>query len=203
MAASPLPWGEGRSGPGRDGTPQPDDAKPDDAKEETFTVICVKCGQQNPSGANYCQSCNTVLPKVPQAADPFTHQPVNERYLQLKEAGDRVLASEWTIEQYAAFLDNISRVLARKEQEIRDIEIPAEALEDFRTELELGYQGIDLYTAGIATMRLYLADRNPAHIHEGLEQILEGNEAINEAMRINRENRRKMEEAYVDSSTMI
>jgi len=94
-------------------------------------------------------------------------------------------------------------VLARKEQEIRDIEIPSEAYEDFRAELELGFQGIEMYNRGIATMRLYLADKNPAHVHEGLELILDGNEAINEAMRLNRENRRKMEDAFIDSSTMI
>lgn len=163
----------------------------------------MKCGEQNLGGANYCQRCNSVLPKVPEAADPFTHQPVNERYLQLKDAGDRVLTGEWSIDQYASFLESISQVLARKEQEIRDIEIPGEAYEDFRAELEMGFQGIDLYNAGIVTMRMYLADRNPDHIHEGLEQIREGNEAINEAMRINRDNRRKMEDAYVDTSTMM
>lgn len=163
----------------------------------------MKCGQQNLAGANYCQSCNSVLPKVSPATDAFSHRPVNERYLQLKEAGEKVLRSEWSIDQYAAFLDSISRVLARKEQEIRDIEIPAEAYDDFQAELDLGFQGIELYNRGVTTMRLFLADRNPAHIHEGLEQIHEGNEAINEAMRINRDNRRKMEDAFIDTSTMI
>lgn len=166
-------------------------------------MICMKCGQQNPNGLNYCQNCNTMLPKVPQAADIGQHQKVNERYLQLKEAGDRVLAGEWTVEEYATFLDHISRVLAQKEQEIRDIEIPPEALEDFRQELEIGFSGIEMYNNGISTMRLFLADRNSAHIHEGLELIREGNEMINEAMRVNRENRRKLEEVYIDSSTMM
>lgn len=163
----------------------------------------MKCGHLNAGGANYCQRCNTVLPKVAQTAEAFAHQTVNERYLQLKDAGDKVLGGEWTKEQYASFLDHIGRVLARKEQEIRDIEIPSEAYEDFRAELELGFQGIEMYNRGIATMRLYLADKNPAHVHEGLELILDGNEAINEAMRLNRENRRKMEDAFIDSSTMI
>lgn len=163
----------------------------------------MKCGEQSSGGANYCQRCNSVLPKLPEAADSFTHQPVNERYLQLRDAGDKVLAGEWSIDQYGSFLENIGQVLARKEQEIRDIEIPSEAYEDFRAELEMGFQGIDLYNAGIATMRLYVADHNAAHIHDGLEQIRAGNEAINDAMRINRENRRKMEDVYIDSSTMM
>lgn len=131
------------------------------------------------------------------------HQKVNERYLQLKEAGEKVTSGAWTVEEYAAFLDHIARVLAQKEQEIRDIEIPPEAFEDFRQELEIGFSGIELYNNGINTMRGYLNDDDTTHIEEGLELIREGNEMINEAMRINRENRKKLEEVYLDSSTMM
>ncbi|MBM3461350.1 MAG: zinc ribbon domain-containing protein [Armatimonadetes bacterium] len=169
-------------------------------------MICVKCGQQNPGGYNYCQRCNAMLPKVAHAAEPSevaAQQKVNERYMQLKEAGDKVVSGEWTVEAYSSFLDGIARILAQKEQDIRDIEIPEEALEDFREELEVGFQGIEMYNQGIANMRLFLDDREPSHIQEGLELVREGNEMINEAMRINRDNRRKLEEMYIDTSTMI
>jgi hypothetical protein len=48
-----------------------------------------------------------------------------------------------------------------------------------------------------------LNDSDPAHIEEGLELIREGNELINDAMKINRDNRKKLEEVYIDSSTMM
>jgi len=52
-------------------------------------------------------------------------------------------------------------------------------------------------------MMHYLDDQNPEHIEYGLELVHQGNESINKAMRINRENRRKLEEMYVDTSTMM
>jgi hypothetical protein len=146
-----------------------------------------------------------MLPKMgnTNTSDIAPHQKVNERYMQFKDAGDKVIQGTWSVDQYNAFLDNISNVLSQKEQEIRNIEIPPEAIEDFRQELEIGFSGIDLYNQGIATMKLYVEDRDGTHIEEGLELIREGNELINEAMRINRENRRKLEEVYIDTSTMI
>jgi hypothetical protein len=172
---------------------------------EAGSLICVKCGHQNAGGQNYCQHCNAILPKISQAVPEATAAPqkVNERYLQLKDAGDKVVSGAWTVEEYGVFLENISKILTQKEQEIREIEIPPEAVEDFREELEVGFAGIDLYNQGVSIMKLFLEDGEPSHIEEGLELIREGNEMINEAMRINRENRRKLEEMYIDTSTMI
>lgn len=166
-------------------------------------MICTKCGQLNPAGANYCHGCSSVLPKVVLDAEAVTHEKVTERYQQLKEAGEKVLGGTWSVEEYATFLDDISNLLAQKEQEIRDIEIPADALEDFRQEIEIGFSGLELYTNGISTMRQFLTDGDEAHIQQGLELIRDGNEMINEAMRINRENRRKLEEVSTGCSTTL
>lgn len=169
-------------------------------------MICMTCGEQNPAGNINCQKCNANLQQSPDAPQQKTspqHQKVNERYMQLKEAGDNVLSGAWTVDEYSNFLDHISRVLAQKEQEIRDIEIPPEAFEDFRQELEIGFSGIELYTNGINMMREFLQDNDASHIEAGLDLIQNGNEMINEAMRINRENRRKLEEVYIDSSTTM
>ena len=166
-------------------------------------MICMKCGQQNPSGWNFCQRCNTTLPRVPQAVDDAPHLQVNERYLQLVEAGESVLHGTWSLPEYARFIERMSQSLAVKEQEIREIEIPPEALDEFREELETGFSGIELYAQGVTEMRLFLADRNPVHVERGLELAREGNDLINEAMRINRDNRRVLEEVYFDSSTTI
>lgn len=128
---------------------------------------------------------------------------VNERYMQLKEAGEKVKSGEWSIEEYGSFLSEIHQILSQKEQEIREIEIPEEAVEEFSEELNVGFNGIELYNQGISNMMLYLEDENPDHIDYGLELVHEGNEKINEAMRINRENRRKLEEMYIDTSTLM
>lgn len=167
-------------------------------------MICMKCGHKNPSGAHSCEQCGALLPKMTQAAIETAPPPkVNERYLLLKDAGDKAKSGEWSIEEYGKFLNEIRAVLSQKEQEIREIEIPEEAIDEFADELEVGFSGIELYNQGIANMILYLDDQNPDHIDYGLELVHEGNEKINEAMRINRENRRKLEEMYIDTSTLM
>jgi len=166
--------------------------------------VCTRCGAQNSDDKKYCVNCQAVLPNIPAASrSPKPPEIVMERYNQLKEAGDMVLNGEWTVEEYGEFLEGISQVLAQKEQEIREIEIPEEAYDDFAEELEVGFNGIALYNEGIAHMMLYLEDENPEHIEYGLQLVYEGNESINEAMKVNRENRRKLEEMYIDTSTMM
>lgn len=166
--------------------------------------ICTRCGTQNPDNKNYCVNCNSALPAIPASAQvPKSPSFVMERYNQLKEAADLVMNGEWTIEEYGEFLENLAQVLAQKEQEIRDIEIPEEAYEDFEEELSVGFEGITLYNEGIAHMMLYLDDQDPTHIEDGLELVYQGNNNINDAMKINRQNRRKLEEMYVDTSTMM
>ena len=41
----------------------------------------------------------------------------------------------------------------------------------------------------------FVENEDPALLEEGLELVRQGNERINEAMRINRENRSKLEES--------
>lgn len=128
---------------------------------------------------------------------------VNERLLELENAAKKVLSGEWTAEQFGSFLGDIQQKLAEREQAIREIEIPPEAVEDFREELEVGFTGIQLYNEGVKRMILFVEDSDVAHIEEGMDLVRQGNDHINEAMRINRENRKRLEEAYLDSSTMM
>ncbi|MFP4498380.1 MAG: hypothetical protein ACLFQV_09240 [Vulcanimicrobiota bacterium] len=125
------------------------------------------------------------------------------RYNQLREAVEKIKSGEWSIDEYADFIENIAEALAQKETEIRDIEIPEEAYDDFAEELEVGFNGIALYNEGVSHMMLYLEDENVEHLDYGLELAYQGNEQINEAMCINRRNRRKLEEMYIDTSTVI
>ncbi|MCE1246618.1 MAG: hypothetical protein LWY06_08240 [Firmicutes bacterium] len=166
--------------------------------------VCTRCGAQNSDMQKYCSNCQAVLPNIPSGTQmSIESETVMERYNQLKEAAEMVLCGEWTIEEYGDFLESVSRVLAQKEQEIRDIDIPEEAYDDFTDELQTGFEGIALYNEGIAHMLLYLEDQDPENIDHGLELVYQGNEKVNEAMKINRDNRKKLEEMYIDTSTMM
>lgn len=153
--------------------------------------------QQDPS----MSKLKAQLPQeTAQAPEP---ERVNERLMQLEDAARKAAEGEWSQEELGEFLDGIIRILNEREQQIREIEIPPEAVEDFREELEVGFSGIQLYTEGVQRMLLFVEDPNPTHLEEGLDLARQGNDHINEAMRINRDNRRKLEEMYIDASTMM
>lgn len=169
-------------------------------------MLCVKCGFQNADGSNYCTSCLAQLPRLVQAAIPRSEDEaprINERLQQFEDAVAKVQSGDWETEQFAAFLDEMAEILAEKERDIRSIPIPEEAEDDFREELEIGFSGIEMYGLGVNRMFSFLQDLDGGHLEEGLELVRQGNERINEAMRVNRENRRKLEETFMDSSTML
>ena len=167
-------------------------------------MLCIRCGHTNGYGGNYCARCNAVLPKMTHVPQVETEAPVvNDRYLRIKEACDQVLYGERSPEEFATYIDEIIIALETKDQEMREIEIPDESYDDFREELEVGFSGVELFLEGLRTLRLYTEQPEESHLQAGLELILEGNTLINDAMRINRENRRKLEDMYVDSSTVL
>lgn len=128
---------------------------------------------------------------------------VNQRLLEVEEAAEKAASGEWTPEEFGQFVEEVAQALVEHEEHIRQIEIPPEAVEDFREELEVGFNGIQLWHEGVARLGLFLEEPDVAHLEEGLELCRQGNDYINEAMRINRENRKRLEEMYIDSSTMM
>jgi hypothetical protein len=171
-------------------------------KEVIYLIVCTRCGTENPAGKRYCTSCQAALPQMV-SQEMRTPDKLTARYNQLRDAADKVTDGEWTLDEYADFMEHIAQVLAEKEEEIREIEIPEEGYEDFAEELEVGFNGIALYNEGISHMLMFVDDQNTDHLDYGLELVLQGNDLLNEAMRINRETRRKLEEMYIDTSTMM
>ncbi|NDD28487.1 MAG: zinc ribbon domain-containing protein [Proteobacteria bacterium] len=164
---------------------------------------CSHCEKPVPEGSAYCPSCNVLLPESNLPVEEGPAAEVNERYLQLKDAGEKVLSGEISVDAYRDFLDQILAVIAEKESQVRDLEIPPEVFEDFRQEIEAGFAGIEALNRGVGVMRQYVDDPDPAYIHEGVEIVRSGSDALNEAMRINRENQRKLKEAFLNSDTTL
>ena len=167
-------------------------------------IICVRCGQQNGDGLNRCEQCGSQLPRISGGASREPEpEYVNERVRELQEAAHKAMAGEWSPEQLGDYLEEILRAIAEREEHIRSIEIPPEALEDFRQELENGFRGIHLFYEGVSTMVQYSENPDPGFLEEGLEMVRQGNDFLNEAMRINKQQRAKFEELYLDSSNMM
>lgn len=158
-------------------------------------MICIKCGHDNPPTANACSKCRTPLPKMP-AGYEMPRPVITERLQKFIDAVENLKSGTWAPEEFKSFLDNMSRVLAERAADIRATEIPPEMAEDFSIELAVGLEGINLYEQGMTQMYQIFRDGDANHLDAGLDLMEQGNDKINEAMRINRENRQKMEELY-------
>lgn len=128
---------------------------------------------------------------------------VIDRHLtEIEEACQRVASGEWTTDQFADYVDQLAEKLQERENFIRQIEIPPEAIEDMRQELEVGFAGIANWNDGVARMAQFIDEPEIAYLEEGLELCRQGNDLLNEAMKINRENYARVETMYRESSTM-
>ena len=167
-------------------------------------MLCPKCGFDIQAGVFCCAKCGTKIPRFMQEADSTPqHVSINSRLQVIEAAVRNVQEGEWELERFLEFLQDLHGVLSAKEQEIRDIVIPEENRDEFKDELTMGFSGISLYNRGIARMLTYNGD-NVEVLEAGLDLVRQGNERINEAMRINRSNRNKLEEEISrDSSNVI
>ena len=100
---------------------------------------------------------------------------------------------EITAEEFSETLTNIAIELANKTDEIVEEVESSGYYSDASEEVEAGFKGIDLYEQGLAKMILFLGEGNSDYLDEGLELITQGNDFINEAMRLNRDARRSLD----------
>ena len=56
---------------------------------------------------------------------------VNQRLLEAEEAAQKAASGEWSPEEFEDFIEELSQALQKREEDIRQIEIPPEAVEDF------------------------------------------------------------------------
>lgn len=149
---------------------------------------CIKCAHPNGEGQQTCEGCGLNLATL-QYTESGAADPVYDRYLVFRNAVRDVLEGRSAAESFKRFLDEESFKMAQKEQEIRQLEIPPDALEEFREELEVGFEGIELYNKALFHFRQFSTSGDGAFARSGLDLAWAGNEKINEARRLNRKNR--------------
>jgi hypothetical protein len=151
-------------------------------------AICVKCGNQNPPGSNYCEACATPMPKV-EYFQYFEPTIVRDRLDKIQAQIDNVQKEEITIQEFADFISVTYQELQQKGQEIQELVDSSDYCEISPEEVDIGYQGMQQYESGLQEMYVYVEDMDPCHLTQGMELMVDGNAKINNAMRINRENR--------------
>ena len=121
---------------------------------------------------------------------------ITERYEQFKKACDRVRVGEWGPDEFLAWLEEIWATLKDKAADYVSHIEDSGYYNDQTDEVENCFTGIEQYETGMETMRQYVDTGDVGYLDQGLQIIWEGNEYINEAMRMNREFRRNLEEEW-------
>lgn len=109
---------------------------------------------------------------------------------------ERTRTGDWNVEDFEAFLSNVYEVLTHKAQECRTLIDETNYRDDAPEEVDGGLRGIDLYEMGMQELWLFLHDGEAHHLEEGMRLIWEGNEKINDAMRLNRESREDLDVTF-------
>lgn len=102
------------------------------------------------------------------------------RLSQVEEAIAGVQSGRWSARRF----EEAVRVWlsAVEEQESLLEALPAE---DGSTEVVLGRDGARLYREGLNRMLCYVSDRNPQHLRDGWQDVRDGNDRLNHAVRLN------------------
>lgn len=137
-----------------------------------------------------------------QSIDNSEPEVIDQHLSEIEEACQYVADGEWTPEQFGDYIEQLAEKLAERENFIKQIEIPPEAIEEVKEELEVGFSGIAHWNDGVSRMMQYLEDADISHLEDGLDLCRQGNDLLNEAMRINRENFKRVEAMFRESSTM-
>ncbi len=166
-------------------------------------LVCVRCGTENTEGVKFCINCQSVLPQIPAASrPPSTPEMIMDRFYQVEEAVKSIRSEEWTIDEFADYMENMAEVLAQKEEDIRSIDLPDDLYEEFAEELEIGFEGMALFIEGVNHLIDYVDDPNPEHLEYGLDLCRKGGEKVNEAIRLNKQHTDRLKET-IDTSTMM
>ncbi len=129
-------------------------------------------------------------------------QVIDAHLKEFEDACQKAADGAWDIETFAEYINQLAEKLAEREDFIKQIEIPPEAIPEVKEELEIGFNGIALWNDGVAAAAQFIDEQDVSFLEEGLELVRQGNDHLNEAMRINRENFKRVEALYRESSTM-
>lgn len=111
------------------------------------------------------------------------------KFEQIREACERAKTGDWSHEELAGFVQALLGKLRAQKDAIA--EYVAETAYEGQQEVEVGLTGAKKFEEGLEKI---LASKEPAALDDGLKLVEEGNHLINQAMGLNREERRKLEE---------
>lgn len=161
-------------------------------------IICLVCGAENAPKTNACSSCGANLPKMDYSTSTATATGgrVTERFDQFQQACHKVKMGEWNQEEFSTWLQVIHNTLTEKANGYVSHIQDSGYFEYQMEEVEMSFTGLEDYENGMQHLWQYTETGDVSHLDQGLQLIWEGNEKINESMRLNRQFRRGLEEEW-------
>lgn len=159
-------------------------------------IICMQCGFQNEGKEQKeCSNCGALLPRMDTSA-MVKVETVSGKVKQFSDAIEKVRSEEWGPEEFYEFLHGVYTDLQEKRAAVESFITENEYEEFASEEVGQGIEGMNQFEMGMEEMSLYVEDGDITHLDIGLEKIARGNEMINDAMRINRAERKRLEDEW-------
>ncbi|MFN3995175.1 MAG: zinc-ribbon domain-containing protein [bacterium] len=146
--------------------------------------ICVKCGNTNPDGENFCLKCGAPLPRVSQAVARPARVKITKNYDIIKLKVEQLLSYEISTDEYLEVLDNIYQKIEEASSTVENLEVPEDLMPYFKEQIEIGLTGIDMFLQAIQELRILpdlLEELNNAPNEESRENILHEIEKVRES----------------------
>jgi hypothetical protein len=153
-------------------------------------MLCKNCEHNNPDGAFFCEKCflqltdDRVLPPY----QGLNFEKMAMAVFQLKNY-------QMSSQEFRDFLTSLQNRLQETLDMVNSFDLPDDIANEMKNELTLGTDGIKLFLEGIAEMLTYKEDCNYTCVDRGLILAREGNQRLNDALKVNFENYWIMEEA--------
>jgi hypothetical protein len=171
---------------------------------KTGKVTCLMCGAENDPTNTICTSCESAMPTaeeqiVVNSPTPDRKAPAGTqtgRYQQFVVAVDKVKLGQWGPLELANWLQEMTAVLATRAAEFVQIIHGSNYYEVQSREVESCFAGMEQYEDGMQELWKFIDDGDANHLENGLETIWEGNKQINQAILLNRNFRRELEEEW-------
>lgn len=152
-------------------------------------MLCSECGYLNESYLKICSECGRPLP------DRTTPPPRLEGHLrELESACRRVKTREISSGDFRNLLNRMENIFKKTKDDVEKMEFPSEYREEFQEELNTGIGGVKLYIEAIHEMHSYLDTREEHFLDRGMMMARNANDRINDALRINFENYRALQD---------
>ena len=152
-------------------------------------MLCVECGHLNDSFATICEKCRKPLP------DRETPPPKLEGHLrELERACNNVKSRQISSGDFRNLLNRLENVFAKTIEDVQNMEMPIEYRDEFQAEIGTGIGGLKLYIEALHEMHSFLDTRQEHFLDRGLMMARNANDRVNEALQINFENYRTIQE---------